>query len=73
MKRDISNLIYLSFITIISVSIVFLSKKVKTTENIKNLFYYIKNKFKCKKLTFNSIFFIPYLKNNDKIEQELGI
>lgn len=61
MKRDISKLITLSFITLISVSIVFLSKKIKNTENIKNFF-------------LKMSIFIPYLKNkNDKIENELGI
>lgn len=74
MKRDILKLITISFITLISVSIVLLSKKVKKTENIKNFFKNIKNKIKCKIITFNMRIFIPYLKNNnDKIEKELGI
>lgn len=69
MKRYISKLITFSFITIISISIVFFFKKIKKT---KNIFNYIRIKYK--KFVFNIKFFIPYLKNkNDKIEKEMGI
>lgn len=71
MKRDISKIIVLSFITIISVSIVFLSRKIKKTENVFS-FFIKRIRIKYKKISFN--FFIPYMKNkNDKIENELGI
>lgn len=67
MKRDISKLITLSCLAIISISIsiVYLSKIVKKTVFIKNILKNIQYKF---------INIIPYLKNkNENIEKELGI